>query len=97
MLQIKSKCSTDLNTIAREIYFSRVKAEQYRTNFLNQLSHRIVVDKRMSGYYCSYCGKFKDTQMMSFSRDTPSVIFPNSNKNEIWIVNGHYDGCRGWD
>ena len=84
-----------LKELAKELYFGHVKVEKYRENFLKELTNRDVVDKREGGYYCSMCSKFSKMQQMPSGKDY--VIFPQKAPNEIWIVNSHYDGCRGWD
>jgi hypothetical protein len=85
----------DLKLEAKDIYFNDILVEKYRDNFLLELDKRIVVDKRDEGYRCGYCGKFNKKPIAYPSKNT--VIFPKENNNQIWILNNHYDGCRGWD
>jgi len=85
----------NLRELAKNNFFKQVTVEKYRESFLQKLSIRTVIDKRNQGFYCLYCGKFSKMQQMPSGKDR--VIFPNNNNSEIWIVNSHYDGCRGWD
>ncbi len=85
----------DLKELAKEFYFREVSELKSRDNFINELQKRTVIDKRKDGYYCSYCGKFKETEMAFVRKDL--VIFPKNNNTELWLVHSHYDGCMGWD
>ena len=85
----------DIKHTAKELYFSNVANDNFRNNFLNQLETHLVVDKRSEGYYCCYCGKI-DKKEVAFAKND-YVVFPRKANNEVWIVNEHYDGCRGWD
>ena len=84
-----------LKELAKELYFSQVTVEIYRDSFLEHLDKKTVVDKREEGFYCSMCGKFSKMQQMPSGKDC--IIFPHRTSDEMWIVNYHYDGCRGWD
>jgi hypothetical protein len=53
--------------------------------------NKIKIDKTNEGYYCIDCGKFSKECKMGFGR-----IWVHKN-NEMWYVNNHYCGCRGWD
>lgn len=86
--------SSALKELARKYYFNDVKVEKWRDNFLNELNKRTVIDKRDIGFYCCHCQKFG--KEMAFSQKN-KVIFPADKSDEIWIVNTHYEGCRGWD
>ena len=81
--------------LAKELYFKDVLVEEYRNNFLSELEKRVVIDKRKEGYRCSYCSKVNKSEVAFAQKN--KVIFPKNNKNEVWLVNSHYDGCRGWD
>lgn len=85
----------NLKDVAKELYFKDVTVKEYRDNFLKELANREVVDKRSQGYCCSYCGNITQKEI-AFSEKN-RTIFPKYSKNELWIVNSHYDGCRGWD
>jgi hypothetical protein len=85
----------NLSETAKEFYFKKVSVEKYRENFLLELEKRTVIDKRDLGYFCSYCGKFAEKHQAFEALD--QVIFPKGNNTELWLVNTHYDGCRGWD
>jgi hypothetical protein len=86
---------TELKKLAQELYFDSVKVEDWRKDFIDKLETHEVVDKRPEGYYCTYDKKFSD-KPVAFQQDN-KVIFPSHALNQIWIVNKHYDGCRGWD
>jgi hypothetical protein len=93
-------CKTDvsgsaLSDLAKEIYFKDVLVEKYRDNFLSELQKRKVIDKRESGFHCCYCSKISEKETAFVQMDR--VIFPKNNELELWLVNSHYDGCRGWD
>lgn len=91
----------ELQELAKELYFKDVLAETFRQSFLERLKAGIpVFDLREKGYYCSYCKKFA-TKSTAFGSEN-KVIFVNNdafykNKQQIWIINSHYDGCRGWE
>jgi hypothetical protein len=85
----------DLSKLAKSLYFKEVTVDKYRLNFLRELNKRTVVDKRLEGFHCCHCAKLSK-QEVAFSQ-TNRIIFPFGNKEELWIVNSHYDGCRGWD
>lgn len=53
------------------------------------------MDLRDQGYRCAYCSKMYQ-EPMAFPI-LNQVVFPTGTESEIWIVNSHYDGCRGWD
>lgn len=80
---------------AKEIYFSEVKVPEWRESFEKRLATYKLFDKRDEGYYCMYCGDIKKTPEAFYHKN--KVVFPTRHNNEIWIVNSHYDGCRGWD
>jgi hypothetical protein len=80
---------------AKKLFFGSVKNEKYRDNFIKKLETYKVVDKREEGFYCSYCKSTNKTP--SAYSSTNKVIFPLQVENEIWIINQHYDGCRGWN
>lgn len=84
-----------LKELAKKLYFENVKGLEWRNNFLSRLSTCTVFDKRNDGFYCCQCKKIskKDTAFTQLD----NVIFPSLHNGEIWIVNEHYDGCRGWD
>lgn len=84
----------NMKDLAKELYFKEVQNKEWRDSFLEKLSKREVIDKRDQGFCCSYCGRFGKELAFS-SRD--KTIFPKGNSDELWIVNSHYDGCRGWD
>jgi len=81
-----------LKVLAKELYFANVSAENFRENFVEKLNTHKVVDKRNQGFWCSYCKTFAKKADAFVKKDW--VIF---RANQIWIVNAHYDGCRGWD
>lgn len=85
----------DIKQLAKEFYFNSVKVDEWRDNFEKKLETHTVTDKRSEGYYCSHCGKI-EKQETAFPIHN-HVVFPDKTKEEIWIVNNHYDGCRGWD
>jgi len=85
----------NLKIEAEKIYFEQVKNPEWQDKFTIELQKREVVDKRGRGYYCTLCNKFSN-KGDSFVCEN-SVIFPNRNREEIWILHTHYDGCRGWD
>lgn len=82
----------ELKELAKELYFSDVKNEDWRKKFLWSLKTTNVVDKRGMGFYCYYCKAFDQKEVAFACKE--KVIFEN---NEIWILNTHYNGCRGWD
>lgn len=84
-----------LKDLAKELYFKNISHTEYRNNFVKELEKRTVIDKRDSGYYCGYCKNFSK-EPIAFA-EIDKVIYPQNINNEIWIVNVHYDGCRGWD
>jgi hypothetical protein len=93
-------CKTDvsssaLSDLAKEIYFKDVLVDKYRDNFLLELQKRKVIDKRKNGFHCCYCSKISEKETAFVQMDR--VIFPKNNELELWLVNSHYDGCRGWD
>jgi hypothetical protein len=90
-----SNDNESLYALAKELYFKKVKVENYRDNFLSELTKRNVIDKRSDGFHCCYCDKFLTKEIAFVGMD--EVIFPKKNESELWIVNSHYDGCRGWD
>ena len=62
---------------------------------INEIAVKIPtlkLDKTKYGWYCSMCNKFsKNPNMIQGKR----WIYKKN--NEKWLVNAHYDGCRGWD
>lgn len=79
----------------KAVFFNQVKLESARHNFLKELEIREPVDKTGLGYYCTYCQRFSgDGRLIE---GDPRVIFPSNVGDELWLVNPHYDGCRGWD
>lgn len=84
-----------LSDLAKEIYFKDVLVDKYRDNFVLELQKRKVIDKRESGFHCCYCSKISEKKTAFVQMDR--VIFPKNNELELWLVNSHYDGCRGWD
>jgi hypothetical protein len=98
--QNPQSCQTDvsgsaLSVLAKELYFKDVLVEKYRENFTLELSKRKVIDKRNEGYHCCHCSKISKNETAFTQKDR--VIFPKNNNDELWLVNSHYDGCRGWD
>ena len=85
----------DLKQLARQSYFNEMKIEKYRDVFLLELEKRVIVDKREEGFFCYSCNTFSKVQQMPLGMNR--CIYPKDNDNEFWIVNSHYDGCRGWD
>jgi hypothetical protein len=84
-----------IKDVARELYFNFISNTEYRNKFVKELEERTVIDKRDLGFYCGYCGNFSK-EAIAFS-DTDRVIYPKGITHEFWIVNVHYDGCRGWE
>lgn len=84
----------ELKEEARRLYFITVANLKYRDNFVKELEKRTVIDKRRDGFTCSYCGHTLERPLMMPQMNR--AIFPK-NETEIWLVNTHYDGCRGWD
>ena len=84
-----------LKDLARELYFESITNTEYRNNFLKELEKRTVVNKRDLGFYCSYCKDFSKEPIAFALNDR--IIYPQGINDEFWIVNVHYDGCRGWD
>lgn len=85
----------NLKLQAKEYYFQGLEVEEWKQNFLEKLATHEVYDKRDKGYYCCYCGTISEKPIAFASEN--KTIFPRRDKNHIWIVNEHYDGCRGWD
>ena len=89
------KTQEELKEFASSIYLKEVKVESWRENFINELEKRILVDKRGEGYHCHNCSKISKNAQAFMQTDR--VIFPKGNKDELWLVNSHYDVCAGWD
>lgn len=83
-----------LKQLAKEFYLDKVKVEAWRENFLKALETKQVVDKRDLGYYCYYCKQFNTKKEMGGATND---VINKRDVDEIWIVNTHYDGCKGWD
>jgi hypothetical protein len=84
-----------LKELAKTLFFKQVLNDFYRNSFLQKIETHEVQDKREDGFYCSYCSKMSEAPTSFLKKDV--VIFPKKASGEIWIVNSHYDGCRGWD
>ena len=86
---------------AVKLYFQRVKVEEWRKKFLENIEKYPVVDLRDRGYYCTDCGRFSPTpQMQIYEVEVVHMYKKDSFTREIEkiaIVQPHYDGCRGWD
>jgi hypothetical protein len=91
----------ELQLLAKDIYLAEVLADTYRQSFIKKLKEGVpVFDLRKEGYYCSYCKSFSKKSTAFGVED--KVIFVNNDtfdkgKQQIWIINSHYDGCRGWE
>ena len=85
---------------AKQIYFGDVKNATYQENFEAAVEKLPVVDKREEGFYCSECRDFTKTKQMGWG---VKAIYKFEQElslrkaKAIWIVQSHYDGCRGWD
>ena len=90
----------DLQKLAIGLYCKDGVAEKFKEAFIKEINDGSpVFDMRDKGFYCSYCGDYSDTLQMGGG---VSVIFLfngmfESHQKQIWIIKGHYDGCRGWD
>lgn len=90
-----------LQELAIKLYNKEVLVPEWRENFLKNLNDGVpVFDMRKEGHYCSYCKKVSDEAVAFGAND--KVIFVNNGildtgLKQIWIVNSHYDGCRGWE
>lgn len=91
----------ELQELAIELYNKSVLVPQYREWFLESIKAGVpVFDMRDKGFYCHYCAQFA-TKEIGFA-DTDKAIYINAGTitdlpKQIWIVNTHYDGCRGWE
>lgn len=76
------------------------KFENIRINGIKEINDGTpVFDMRDKEFYCSYCDRYSETPQMG---GDVGVIFVfngmfESHQKQIWIIKGHYDGCRGWD
>jgi hypothetical protein len=91
----------DLQTLAVELYNKFVTAPQYQQSFLESVKSGVsVFDMRKNGFYCSYCGEFAEKETSFATLDKVIFIYNGMFSpfpKQIWIVNTHYDGCRGWE
>lgn len=85
---------SQLKDLAKELYFKKVLVPEWRDNFIEKLATHEVVDN-LHVYHCPYCSRVS-YQPVAFE-ELNVAIFPKSVKNQIWLTNAHYDGCRGWD
>lgn len=87
---------------AYRLRLNTIPSLDLRKNSIDNIRNvKEVIDKTSEGYYCVQCNKFLEDALM-LSGDNPKVIWPHDKRQqriqgEIWIVNEHYDGCRGWD
>lgn len=92
-----------LKAEATKLYFDTVKLEDARKNFTKLVEELPIEDHRHDGFYCGECKKFAKHAQMKLGDS--AVIFKYDNElnshlggpSAIWIVNRHYDGCRGWE
>lgn len=84
----------NLKQLAKELFLREKSSPEHEAKILAKIEKCEIVDKRHEGWFC-YCQKFCRTEMMTPKKDT--LGFPKAHKDQIWLVNSHYDGCQGWD
>jgi hypothetical protein len=90
----------DLQKLAIELYCKNGIADKFKESFIKSIDEGTpVFDMRDKGFYCSYCNRYAENSQMGSGI---SVIFAfngifEKEQMQIWIIKGHYDGCRGWD